>query len=120
MICLCRAFKSILKCQRMKQYQPSAAVLRPSAPNNHYRARRSISCDFHTQASKRKLDSTSHRRISKENQVRLIASQPTRYIVPPGSMTSRKESTTNSTILRSLSAPDDTSPWHLRKPLPVR
>lgn len=33
---------------------------------------------------------------------------------------SRPESTTNSTIPKSLSTPDNTSPWHLRKSTNVR
>ena len=118
--CLQRAFKSILKCQRMKQYKPSTTGFRPSAANNHFRARRSISCDFHGQSSKRKLDSTTRRRLSKETQARSISAQANRYIVPPRSPISREEPTRNSIIRRSFSAPDDTSPWHLRKPFSVR
>ena len=115
-----RAFQSILKCQRLRQYQPSTTFARISGGNNHFRARRSISCDFHGTSSKSRSDSSTHRRISNEDPHRSITSRTKSHIDYPRYSIVHNPSMTNPTIARSLSAPDDTSPWHLRKPIHVR
>lgn len=121
LLCLSfRAFKSILRCQRMKQYQPSTAFTRTSGGNNHFRARRSISCDFHGTSFKRRSDSSIHRRTSNENSQRSIPTRTKPHIDYPRYSIAPKPSISKPTIVRSLSVPDDTSPWHLRKPIHVR
>jgi hypothetical protein len=113
-----RAFKSILKCQRIKQYKPSTNLHRVTSPmNNQSRAKRSISCEMSGSHSIRKSESTISHRTSNDSQRHVGSLRTNRNIV---NNLHRTESITNTTIRKSLSTPDNTSPWHLRKPMNVR
>jgi len=111
-----------LKCQRIRQYKPSTNFYRiSSATNNQFRPRRSISCNLNGSHAIRKSEQpkTSYR-MSNDSQRHFPLSKTNRYVVNHHRRISRNESITNTTIPRSLSAPDNTSPWHLRKAINVR
>ena len=121
MYALCRAFKSILKCQRIRQYKPSTNFYRiSSATHDQFRPRRSISCDLSGGSHSRHRSSITSNRMSSDSQRHFGLSKTNRYVVNNHRRTSRHESIHNPTIRKSISAPDNTSPWHLRKPANVR
>jgi len=113
-----RAFKSILKCQRIKQYKPSTNLYRLSSPiSSQARAKRSISCEMSGSHSIRKSESTISHRTSNDSQRHVGSLKTNRNVV---NNPHRTESITHTTIRKSSSTPDNSSPWHLRKPMNVR
>jgi len=110
-----KAFKSILKCQRIKQYKPATNLYRIAATaTDKLRTKRSRSCDLNGSHSLVNSESVtshgSHFHLSETN----------RYTVNNPHRTSRNESIINTSIPKSISTPADTSPWHLRKSINVR
>ncbi len=57
---------------------------------------------------------------SSDSQRHFASIKNNRNVVNKSRRTSRHESITNTTVPKSLSTPDNTSPWHLRKPVNVR
>jgi hypothetical protein len=116
-----RAFKSILKCQRIKQYKPSTNFYRiSSTTTDQLRLRTSNSCDLNNAHLFRKSEPITTHRVSSDSQHNFTLSKTNRNIVNNPRRISRNESMTSTTIQKSLSTPDNTSPWHLRKSINVR
>lgn len=116
-----RAFKSILKCQRIKKYKPSTNFYRiSSATTDQFRRKRSNSCDITTSHSFAKFESITSHRTSTDSQRRCSSLKTCRNIINNSHRIPRLDPTTNSTIPKSLSAIDNSSPWHLRKSYNVR
>jgi hypothetical protein len=67
-----------------------------------------------------KSESMTSRETSNDSQRHFVVSKTDRNTVNNPYRVCRKESTTHTTIPKSISTPDNTSPWHLRKPINVR
>ncbi|CAF2641366.1 unnamed protein product [Rotaria sp. Silwood2] len=117
-----RAFKSILKCQRIKQHKPSTSFFRVSSTiTDQSRRKRSNSWDASGCHSTSKLSSIKSQRTSNNNQSHFTPFTTNRNsIVNNSRRISRNECIKNTIIPKSESTSDDTSPWHLRKSLSVR
>jgi hypothetical protein len=116
-----RAFKSILKCQRIKQYKPTTNFYRISTtPTDQLRKIKSNSCDVIGSHSLNKSESMTSHQTSSDSQRHFALSKTNRSIVHNARRLSRHESVANRTIRKSISTPDNTSPWHLRKSYNVR
>ncbi|CAF1041612.1 unnamed protein product [Rotaria sp. Silwood1] len=116
-----RAFKSILKCQRIKQHKPSTNFYRiSSTTTDQSRKKRSSSWDANGCHSTPKLSSIKSHRTSKDKQYYFTSFTNNRTSVINSRRISRNDCIKNTTIPKSESTPDDTSPWHLRKSSSVR
>jgi hypothetical protein len=119
--CIFRAFKSILKCQRIKQYKPSANFYRISTTTTEQlRSKTSNSNDLNGSHSFNKSESMTSHGTSNDSQRHSVLPKTNRNIVNGPRRISQNESMTNTTIPKSSSTPDNTSPWHLRKSFRVR
>ncbi|CAF0968055.1 unnamed protein product [Adineta steineri] len=115
-----KAFKAILRCQRIQQYKPSTnSSGKSSRMSDHLRSKSSR--ETSSSLALRKSESTISRGTSNDSQRHNTSSSKTnRNITNDSKQILRHESITNQTIPKSLSASDNTSPWHRRKPENVR
>ncbi|CAF1434717.1 unnamed protein product [Rotaria sp. Silwood1] len=110
-----RAFKSILKCQRIK-YKASTSFFRTSTttPIDQIRFGKSHSCDMSAANSLVKSNSIMSQRISYDSQHPFISLKENKnFLDHPQLSTFRQLS--KPIIAKSLATLDDTNPWHLRE-----
>ena len=105
----------------MKQYKPATNFYRiSSATNEQFRVRRSISCEFNGSPSFNQSESLTSHGTSNDSQRQFVSQKRKRNTENTFSRRSPDESMKHATIQKSSSAPDNTSPWHLRKSFSVR
>ncbi|CAF3180836.1 unnamed protein product [Rotaria socialis] len=117
-----KAFKSILKCERMKRHKLSLSSYRIStAARDQSCRKRSNSWGMSGSHSVlRSSSSTSTRRTLSDTQRRSRPSIAYRNSINNSHRISRQESITNTNISKSKLATNNTSPWHLRTATNVR
>lgn len=116
-----RAFKSILKCQRIKPPKPSPSFYRISAAlNERSRRKRSSSWGLSATRSVRKSTPVGTQRTLSDVQNCYRPSISGRNSISNCRRASRLECIANTALSKSDSTPHNTSPWHLRSSVHVR